>query len=152
MWTKVNGPLSVKSHKHCYPCKHLYDNFERFILFSLYYWENRLLKNYTESRNQSQEEPPSQPEFTDAHDHELPSMAITSQSSFCFCALHHSGSLLMACGSYTQKFYFYDEIKKQLLFFSGISVFWQGASERLHVTQRYKVKTMTNQARPMTVE
>ena len=65
--------------------------------------------------------------------------------SFCFCAFHHSHSLLPACYSHPLKIHSHYNFKN-IPAFPRISVFWHGVSGRLHLTQRYSGRMMTIQA------
>lgn len=66
-------------------------------------------------------------------------------SSFCFCAFHHSDSLLPTCYSHPLKIHSHYHFKN-IPAFPRISVLRHGVSGRLHLTQRYRGRMMTVQA------
>ena len=66
-------------------------------------------------------------------------------SSFCFCAFHHSDSLLPTCYSHPLKIHSHYHFKN-IPPFPRISVLRHGVSGRLHLTQRYRGRMMTVQA------
>lgn len=66
-------------------------------------------------------------------------------SSFCFCAFHHSDSLLPTCYSHPLKIHSHYHFKN-IPAFPRISVLRHGVSGRLHLTQRYRGRMMTVQS------